>query len=112
MLTAGVRAACHMQLDLLIEPRQPLFHLRDEPLAEALRLRNCQLAELRPGAGDGTAPEDRNIDMQPKRVQLDDQGRGLAVGDVDEDDVLHDRRPQVPIAILVRKVRKRGKLVA
>ena len=39
VLPALVRASRHMQLDLLVEPRQPLLHLAHQPLRKALRLR-------------------------------------------------------------------------
>src|ERR1700722_17207836 len=51
MLSATVRAARHMQSELLIELRQPLLKLFHQPAREPLRLRDCQLAELGPRAG-------------------------------------------------------------
>jgi hypothetical protein len=79
-LAAGVGAAGDVQLDLLVEAGQPLFHLADQPLRERLGLGDRQLAELGAGAGDGAAPEGRDLDLQAELVEIDDQSRVRALG--------------------------------
>ena len=74
--------------DLLVEAGEALFHLGDEPLVEGLGLGDGELAELGAGAGDGSAPEGGDVDVEAEGVELDDEGGGLAVGDVDDEDVL------------------------
>src|SRR5260370_18647308 len=112
VLSAGVGAARHVQLDLLVKARQPILHLADQPLGEALRLRNSQLAELGARARDGSAPECRHIHLQPQPIQLNKQSSSLRTGNVDDQDVLHDRRTQLTIAILLRQVTQLLQLIA
>ena len=57
VLAATIRAASHIQLELLIESRQPLFEFIDQPLGKALGLGDGQLAEFRARASDCAAPE-------------------------------------------------------
>jgi hypothetical protein len=57
MLTAAIRAAGHVQLELLVETREPFFELIDNPASKALGLSDRQLAELAAGAGDRAPPK-------------------------------------------------------
>ena len=112
MLSAGVGAAGDVQLDLLVEAGETLFHLADEPLGEALGFGDGELAELGAGAGDGPAPEGRDIDLKADAVERDDQPGGVCVGHVDDEDVLHDRGAQFTVAVLVGELGELQELVA
>jgi hypothetical protein len=57
MLAAAVGATSHVELQLLIESRQPFFKFINQPARKTLGLRDGQLAELSPCAGDSAAPE-------------------------------------------------------
>ena len=74
VLAAAVGAAGDVELELLIELRQPLFELVNQPAREALGLGDGQLAELRAGAGDGAAPEG----ARPRRAGRSDPVRAPA----------------------------------
>src|SRR6202012_2563289 len=69
-LPARVRASRHMQPQLLVELRNSLLQFAHEPLVEALRLRNRQLAELRPRARYRTAEEHRRLNLKSQRREL------------------------------------------
>ena len=70
-----------MELDLLVEAGEPVFHLADEPLGEGLGLGDGELAELGAGAGDGAAPEGGDIDLEADAVERDDEvARSRALG--------------------------------
>ena len=90
VLAAGVGAAGDVEADLLVEAGETLFELGDEPLVEGLGLGDGELAELGAGAGDGSAPEGGDVDVEAECVELDDEAGGLAVGHVDDEDVLAD----------------------
>ena len=55
MLAAAVGAAGNVQFELLIELRQPLFHLFHQPARKTLGLGDGELAELGTGAGNCAA---------------------------------------------------------
>ena len=59
------------------KPGRRSSSLADEPLVEALGLGDGELAELGAGAGDGAAPEGRDVDLEAERVELDDERGGL-----------------------------------
>jgi hypothetical protein len=80
VLAAAIGAAGDVQLELLVELRQALFELVDEPAREALGLSDGQLAELRAGAGDGAAPEGRAFDVEADLAQFARQLAALALG--------------------------------
>ncbi len=71
----GQPVTCSLQL--LVELRQALFHLVDQPARKALGLGDGQLAELGAGAGDGAAPEGRALDVQTDLLELARQFSGL-----------------------------------
>ena len=64
VLAAGVGAAGDVELDLLVEAGEAVFHLGDEPLGEGLGFGDGELAELGAGAGDGAAPEGGDFDVE------------------------------------------------
>ena len=88
VLPAAVGAAGHIQLELLIELRQALFQLLDQPARKALGLRNGQLAELGACAGNRAAPEHGALDMQADLIELKRQLGCLFVGNVDDKQIL------------------------
>src|SRR5665213_2116905 len=98
VLAATVGAAGNVQLDLLVEAGETVFHLADQPLRKAFGFGNGELAELGAGAGDGAAPEGRDVDLEAERVQLDHERGGFLVGHVDDQDVLHDGRAEFTAA--------------
>ncbi len=112
VLAAGVGAAGDVEADLLIEAGEALFELGDEPGVEALGLGDGELAELGSGAGDGSAPEGGDVDVEAEGVELDDEAGGLAVGHVDDEDVLADGGAQAAVAVLVGEVGELDELVA
>src|SRR5258706_13811190 len=68
VLSATVGAASDVHLQVLIKTGQSLFQFLDQPAGETLRLRDCQLAELRPAASYGPAPKRRPADRQSDRA--------------------------------------------
>jgi hypothetical protein len=64
VLATAIGAASHIEFELLIKARQPLFKFVNEPSREPLGLRDGQLAELLAGTGDGAAPERRALDLK------------------------------------------------
>ena len=112
MLAAGVGAAGHVELDLLVEAGETVLHLADQPLREALGLGDGELAELGAGAGDRPAPEGRDIDLETEGVELDDEGGSLLIRHVDKEDVLHDGGAELAAAVLVGEIGELHKLVA
>ena len=112
MLAAGVGAAGDVEADLLVEAGEAVFELGDEPLVEGLGLGDGELAELGAGAGDGAAPEGGDVDVEAEGVELDDEGGGLAVGDVGDEDVLADGGAELAVAVLVGEVGEGDELIA
>ncbi len=112
VLAAGVGAAGDVELDLLVEAGEAVFHLGDEPLVEALGLGDGEFAELCAGAGDGSAPEGGDVHLEAEGVELDDERGGLAVGDVGDEDVLHDGGAELAVAVLVGEVGELDELFA
>src|ERR1700760_3147919 len=88
MLAAAIRAAGHVQLQLLIELRNPFLDLFDQPARKALRLRNSKLAELRAGAGNRAAPEGRALHAEASFFDFAGQFSSIFCRYVDEDQVL------------------------
>src|SRR5208337_449194 len=82
VLAAAVGAAGNVELELLIELRQPLLELVDQPAREALGFGNRQLAKFSAGAGDGAAPEGWGFNVQADLAQFARQFAGFGVGHV------------------------------
>ena len=78
VLAAAVGAAGDVQPQLLIELRQALFKLVDQPAREALGLGDGQLAEFGARAGDGAAPEGRAFHVQADGAKFAHQLRRLS----------------------------------
>ena len=112
VLTAGVGAAGDVETDLLVEAGEAVFELVDEPLVEALGFGDGKFAEFGAGAGYGAAPEGGDVDLEAEGVELDDEGCGLAVGDVDDEDVLANGGAELAVAVFVGEVGERDELVA
>ncbi len=111
-LSAGVGAAGDVQVDLLVEGRQAVFHLAGQPLGEGLGLGDGQLAELRPGACDRAAPEGRDLDLQADLAEAMHHVAGARVWNIGDENVLHDGGAQVAVAELFGEVGELDKLVA
>ena len=112
VLAARVGAACDVEADLLVKAGEAVFELIDEPFVEALGFGDCKLAELSACAGNGTAPKSGDVDLQAKGVELDDEGCGLAVGYVDDEDVLADGGAKLAVAVLVGEIGEGDELVS
>ncbi len=112
MLAAGVGAAGDVELDLLVEGGEAIFHLGDEPLREGLGFGDGELAELGSGAGDGAAPEGGDVDVEVDGVEFGDECVDAAVGDVGDEDVLGDGGAEVAVAELLGEVGEAEELVA
>src|ERR1700678_2823332 len=98
MLTASVGAAGHIELELLIESRQALFELVDNPAREALGLGNRKFAKLCSGAGNRAAPKRRALYFEADRSELAYQFSSFVVGDVDQEQILRNRGAQAAAA--------------
>ena len=85
VLAAAVGASGYVEAELLVELRQALLELIDEPAGEALGLGDGQLAEFSAGAGNGAAPEVGGLDLEADLAQFARQFGGLGVGDIDEE---------------------------
>ena len=112
VLAAAVGAAGYMQLELLVEAGQTFFELLNEPPREALGLANGKLAELGAGAGNCPAPEGRALDMQSYLFELACQFSGFSLRNIDEEQILHDRRTELAVAEAFSKLRGRGELIS
>src|ERR1700687_1531859 len=94
VLSATVRASGNVQLQVLIETWHTLFQFLHQPAGKALRLRDCQLAELRAAARDGAPPERRPAHPQSNRVQFLGKILSIQPWNVHDEQVLHVRRAQ------------------
>src|SRR5262247_2075685 len=110
VLAATIGAAGDVDLQVLLESRQPRLEIGHESSGEALGLRQRDLAELRPRAGDGAAPERRGVDAKPERLELPREILGQAPRHVEDEEVLHTRGAQVPSAVALGQLRHRAKL--
>src|SRR3989454_151560 len=110
VLAARVGAAGDVQLHVLLKARQPPLEILDEPLREALGLRQRELAELGARAGDGAAAERRAAGRQPGLGQLARERGDALAAHVDDDDVLHGGRAQLAIAVTVGGVGEHAQL--
>src|SRR5207244_13075522 len=88
VLTATVRTPCDMELQVLIETRQPLLQFLDQPAREALRFRDGQFAELGPAARNCSPPERGSTDAQPDCIYFSGKRLRISPGDVDDQQVL------------------------
>ena len=70
VLAAAIRAAGHIQPELLIELRQPLFQFVHQPARKALGLGDGQLAEFRARAGHRAAPERSSLRPAGRSAQF------------------------------------------
>jgi len=112
VLAAGVGATGDVEADLLVEAGEAVFQLVDEPLVEALCFGDGELAELGAGAGDGAAPEGGDVNLEAESVELYDEGCGLTVGHIDDEDVLANGGAELAVAVLVGEVGQGDKLVS
>jgi len=84
VLTAAVRTAGDVDLQMLIEARHPRFQLFDQPAREALGLGEGELAEFGARARDGPAPERRGLDPETGRLDLSRELIGLLASHVQD----------------------------
>src|SRR5580693_3616717 len=105
VLAAAVGAAGHMQLELLVEAGEASFQFFNEPPREALCFADGKLAEFGAGAGNCPAPECRALHVQSNLVELACQLSGSMVRNIDEEQILHDRRTELAIAEAFSKFR-------
>ena len=103
VLAAAIRASSHVQAELLIELRDPLLELADEPASKALGLGDGKLAELGAGAGDCATPEVGGFDVQADLAEFAHQFAGFGIGHVDKDQILRNRGPQLARPESVRR---------
>ncbi len=80
VLPATVGASGDVELQVLIEAGQAFFQFLDQPAREALGLRDCQLAEFRAAAGDGSAVERRSANLQSDGIEFFGQRLGVKGG--------------------------------
>src|SRR2546421_8546 len=97
-----------VRLHVLMEARQAPLEILDEPPGELLGLRERELAELRAGAGDGPAAEWRAARGQPGLRKLTGERANPLAAHVDDDDVLHRRRPSLSAAVALGRIGHRA----
>src|SRR5580658_9126415 len=68
MLSAAIGAAGHVQLQLLVEARQPHLEFVNNPAGKALGFGNGQFAEFTASAGNRASPESRTYYLQRKSL--------------------------------------------
>ena len=112
VLAAGVGAAGDVELDLLVEGGEALLHLFDEPFCECFGFGDGELAELGSGAGYGSAPEGRGLDVKVDGAEFGDEGVDARIGDVGDEDVLGDGGAEVAVAELLGEIGEFQQLVA
>src|SRR5439155_10646068 len=108
VLSARVRAPRDVQLHVLMEARQAPLEILDEPPGKLLGLRERELAELRAGARDGPAAEWRAARGQPGLRKLTGERTNPLAAHVDDDDVLHRRRPGLSVAVALGRIGHRA----
>src|SRR5579862_34052 len=89
VLAATVRASRDVQLEVLIEAGKTLFQFLNEPTSEALSLRDCELAEFRACAGDGSAIEGGSGHAQTDVIKFFGQRFRVERWNVHDQQVLH-----------------------
>src|SRR6202158_235015 len=111
VLAAAIWASSDVQLELLLESRQSLIELFREPARKALRLSQRQLAELRPRASNGSARKSRSAYRQADRGQLARDSRRMPVGNIHDQQVLHDGVAEMPVGVAVGEIRSGAQLL-
>src|SRR5262245_62624843 len=101
VLPTAVRAADHVDPEMLLEPGQPLLERFDKAAGETLRLGERQLAELGARTGDRPAPERRRIEHEVGRLELAHEGASAARRHVGDYQVLHAGGPERTGAVAV-----------
>ncbi len=89
VLSATVRAAGDVQLQMLIEAGQAVFQFFHQPAGKVLCFRDRELAELRAAAGDRAAPEGRTAHAQSNGIQFPSQVFGIELRNIHDEQVLH-----------------------
>src|SRR5437899_6405407 len=104
VLPAAVRAAGDVKLEVLLESGQFFFEFFYEPASKTLGFRDRQLAELRPAAGDCATPKWRGPHSQTDSFQSLRQLLHIAIGNVDDQQVLHVGSAQLATGQLFREI--------
>ena len=105
VLAAAVRAAGDVDPQMLVESGHAVLQALDQPAREPLRLGEGELAELRARAGHGPAEEGRPARGEAGPAQRALQGGLVPARHVENEEVLHHRRPQHPVRRSARRPR-------
>ena len=89
VLAAAVGASGDVQLEVLLEARQPVFQFFDQPAGKTLGFSDREFAELSAAAGNGSTKERRAADAQSDRVQLFRERFRLQSRHVNHQQILH-----------------------
>src|SRR5271165_376275 len=99
VLAATVGAPRDVQLEVLLEARQSLIEFFGQPAAKRFGLSDCEFAKFGSRAGDDAAPEGGAFRRQFCELQLSREFGCVALGNIDEEQVLHVRGAQFAAGI-------------
>jgi hypothetical protein len=99
-----------VQFNLFGESRQPFVEFGGEPARETLGFSQCQLAEFRSRARDGSARERRRFDRQPHASQFCGNSLGVFFTNICQQRVLLNGHAQIAIAEFVGKLGRAAQL--
>src|SRR5690242_15565968 len=88
VLSATVRAAGDVQLQLLVATREAVFEFLNRPAGKRLGFRYGKLAEFCSSAGYRSAPETRGAHLQAVGLELCDDLVNVFPADIDDYQVL------------------------
>src|SRR5271169_3616351 len=110
VLAAGVRAARDVQSEFVLVIGETIFGLFRAPAGVRLSCSECKFAEFGASAGDGAAHECGRSDRQPASGKIGNDGGDMDLGDVDEEEILHERVTNVAVTVALRKIGGEGEL--
>src|SRR4029077_1491305 len=111
VLAAAIRASGDVQLELLLKSRQALIELLRKPTRQGFRLSQRQLAKFRTGASNGAARESGRAHGQAHRGQFSGDPRRMLIGNIHDEQVLHDGVAEMPIGVMVGEIRSGAQLL-
>ncbi len=111
MLAATVGASGDVQFQLLVESGQTFIQFANEPAREALGFGERQLAIFGTSAGDGSAQKRRSTHGQSGGLQFGRDLIGVLIGNIHEQQILHDRRADVAIGKTLGQRGRDAKLI-